>query len=68
MSESKSKAYRRGLITFWVLMLLTVVEFIVGIQPGASFVLLFVIILLKAALIVQVFMHISRLWREEESH
>ncbi len=66
MNGNKAKAMRRGLITFVALLVLTVVEYFVGIQPNASIVLLFVIALVKAALIIQVFMHISRLWREEE--
>lgn len=66
MNGNKAKAMRRGLITFLALLVLTVVEYFIGIQANASIVLLFVIALVKAALIVQVFMHISRLWREEE--
>ncbi|MCA9949259.1 MAG: cytochrome C oxidase subunit IV family protein [Anaerolineales bacterium] len=66
MNGNRAKAMRRGLITFLALLVLTVVEYFIGIQANASIVLLFVIALVKAALIVQVFMHISRLWREEE--
>lgn len=68
MSENARSAYRRGLITFVVLMALTVVEYFIGLAPSPSIVLLFVIALVKAALIVQIFMHIARLWRGEESH
>ncbi len=65
MSESKSKAFRRGMWTFVALMVLTIIEYIVAVGFGASIILLFLISLVKAALIVWVFMHISRLWREE---
>lgn len=65
MNEKKAAAYRLGLVTFVVLMVLTIVEYVIGIQPSASIVLLFIVALVKAALIVQNFMHISRLWREE---
>ncbi len=65
MSESKSKALRRGTWTFLALMVLTVIEFFVAVALGASMITLFLISLVKAALIVWVFMHISRLWREE---
>lgn len=65
MNEKKTAAYRLGVITFVVLMVLTIVEYVIGVQPSASIVLLFVVALVKAALIVQNFMHISRLWREE---
>lgn len=65
MSESKSKAFRRGTWTFLALMVLTIVEFVVAVAFDASIIMLFLIALVKAALIVWVFMHISRLWREE---
>lgn len=65
MSESKSKAFRRGMWTFVALMVLTIVEYVVAVNLGASTILLFLIALVKAALIVWVFMHISRLWHEE---
>lgn len=65
MSESKSKAMRRGTWTFLLLMVLTLVEFAVAVFMGASIILLFLIALVKAALIVWVFMHMARLWSEE---
>jgi heme/copper-type cytochrome/quinol oxidase subunit 4 len=65
VSESKSKALRRGTWTFLALMVLTIIEFAVAVALGASIILLFLIALVKAALIVWVFMHISRLWHEE---
>jgi cytochrome c oxidase subunit IV len=65
VTENKAKAFRRGTITFLILMVLTAVEYVVGVTPLSSIVLLFIIVLIKAALIVQVFMHLSRLWREE---
>lgn len=65
MSDSKTSAYRRGMWTFLVLMVLTVLEYVVAVSLGASIILLFLIALVKAAVIVWVFMHIARLWREE---
>ena len=65
MSENKAKAYRRGTIAFLILLLLTAVEFYVGVAISSSVSLLMIIALLKAALIVYVFMHVYRLWREE---
>ncbi len=62
--ELKSAAYRRGVYVFAVLALLTAVEYFVAISLHST-VLLFIIALLKAAAIVQYFMHIYRLWREE---
>lgn len=64
MSDKKANVYRLGAIVFIVLLLLTAVEFFVGVTLS-SIALLFIISLLKAALIVYFFMHIYRLWREE---
>jgi heme/copper-type cytochrome/quinol oxidase subunit 4 len=65
VSESKAKAFRRGTWTFVALMVLTVIEYVVAVALDASIIALFLISLVKAALIVWVFMHITRLWREE---
>lgn len=64
MSEKKSAAYRLGLITMVLLAVLTIIEFFVAVYIE-SLVLLFIIAVVKAAIIVQNFMHIARLWREE---
>ena len=47
-----------------LLAVLTIVEFFVAVYIE-SLVLLFIIAVVKAAIIVQNFMHIARLWREE---
>lgn len=64
MSERKSAAYRLGLITLAMLAVLTIIEFFVAVYVQ-SLVLLFIIAVVKAAIVVQNFMHIARLWREE---
>ncbi len=64
MNDKKAAAYRLGLITLVILAVLTAVEYVVSIYLG-SLVLLFIIAVIKAAVIVQNFMHITRLWREE---
>ena len=64
MNEKKAAAYRLGIITLVILAVLTVVEFFVSIYLG-SLVLLFITAVVKAAIILQNFMHIARLWREE---
>jgi len=64
MNENKAAAYRLGLITLVILAVLTAVEYVVSIYLG-SLVLLFIIAVIKAAVIIQNFMHITRLWREE---
>ena len=67
MGDNKAKAFRRGNITFLALLLLTALEFLIGIGVilNGSLTVLFLVALIKAALIVYVFMHIYRLWREE---
>lgn len=62
--EKRTAAYRLGVNTLIVLAVLTAVEYALGITYNST-VILFVIGLLKAAAIVQNFMHIGRLWQEE---
>ncbi len=64
MNDKKAAAYRLGLITLVILAALTIGEYFVAVYWG-SLVLLFIIAVVKAAVIVQNFMHITRLWREE---
>ena len=58
-------AYRQILIVFLILMALTIFEFALAIVTEGSAALLFIVALVKAALIVNFFMHIYRLWRPE---
>ncbi len=62
--EKKKEAYRLGVMTLIILAVLTAVEYWVGVASG-SVVWLFILALMKGAIIVQNFMHIARLWREE---
>ncbi len=64
INERKAAAYRLGLITLLILAVLTAVEYFVSVYTG-SLILLMIIALIKAAIIVNNFMHITRLWREE---
>ena len=65
--EQKKKAeYRQNVVIFLALVVLTLVEFIIAINLDDPRVLLVLIGLVKAGLIVQFFMHIYRLWRQEE--
>ena len=64
MNDRKAAAYRLGLITLIILAVFTAVEYAVSIYTG-SLILLMIIALVKAAIIVNNFMHIARLWREE---
>ena len=64
MEENKAAAYRLGVVTLIIIGVLTIAEFFAAVYLGST-VLLLIIALIKAAIIVQNFMHISRLWREE---
>ena len=61
--KDKTSAYRLIFYVFAGLMALTIAEFFIS-QIGST-ALLFIIALIKTGLIVQFFMHIYRLWREE---
>lgn len=63
-AEKKAAAYRAGVMTLVILAVLTIIEYVVGVTFNST-VILFILALLKAAIIVQNFMHIARLWREE---
>jgi len=63
--KRKPAAYGRGIVIFLVLAVLTIIELLVSTAMGGSLVLLFIIALIKASLILQYFMHVSSLWREE---
>jgi caa(3)-type oxidase subunit IV len=64
--SDKRPAYRQIILVFLVLVVLTAIEFVVAINLDNAAVPLFLIALVKAGLIVQYFMHVYRLWREEE--
>ena len=64
VETKKKEAYRLIFTIFLVLAVLTGVEYAVS-QTLNSMILLFLIALVKAGLIVNYFMHVYRLWREE---
>lgn len=65
MNDKKAAAYRKGAITLAVLALLTAVEYLLAVGLASATVPLIIIAILKVAIIVQNFMHISQLWNEE---
>jgi cytochrome c oxidase subunit IV len=65
VSEKRAAAYRLGIITLIILAVLTALEYWISTGLNASTVFLMIIALIKAGVIVQNFMHIARLWREE---
>jgi len=62
-----SSGYRTGVMVLLWLSLLTAIEFVAN-MIGASTVAMFLIAFIKAAIILQFFMHVSSLWLEGESH
>lgn len=65
MSERRSAAYRQVLFVFILLAVLTAIEYVIAITLESP-ALLFIVALAKAGLIVNYFMHVYRLWRQEE--
>ncbi|MER2598023.1 MAG: cytochrome C oxidase subunit IV family protein [Caldilineales bacterium] len=66
LSTKRHTAYRTGLMVLLGLAVLTIVEFILA--PLNSAALMFVIMILKAAVIMSYFMHMATVWRNEEAH
>lgn len=63
--QTKGAAFRQGIIVALILAGLTVLEYYVGIAfPSAA--LLFLLALIKAALVVYFFMHIYKVWSGTE--
>lgn len=67
MSEKRSAAYRLSVVVGLVLAILTVVEYFAALY-WPSTVVLFLLALFKAVAVLNYFMHVSRLWRQEEGH
>ncbi len=55
-----------GIVTFAVLAILTLVEYIVAIEVAFNIPFVMATSVLKAALIMDVFMHLRRTWRGAE--
>lgn len=60
--------YRRGFNTFVALFVLTVIEYFVGAVENPSAVLLILLAIAKAALVLNIFMGITKLWRGGDHH
>lgn len=67
MSDRKAAAFRASVTVGLVLAILTVVEYFAAIYTGST-VALFLLALFKAVAVLNYFMHVSRLWRQEEGH
>lgn len=64
----RKAAYRQGLYVLIGLAVLTAVEFAVAALLEGSVVFLFVLALAKAGAILQYYMHVNKVWSEEEAH
>ena len=65
---ARGAAYRQGLYVLIGLAVLTVLEFVVASILAGSTVFLFVLVLAKAGLILQYYMHLESVWSAEEAH
>ena len=72
MNEKRSAAYRSTIAVGLVLAVLTVVEYFAAVYMAEmqidSTAVLFLLALFKAVAVLNYFMHVSRLWRQEEGH
>ena len=66
MDTGRRAAYRRGVYVLVGLAVLTAVEFGVAILLEGSAALLFILALAKAGAIIQYYMHLNKVWGEEE--
>ena len=62
---ARKAAYRQGIWVFVGLAALTALEFWIATAGGGSAVFLFLVILIKAGLIIQYYMHLRTVWGEE---
>ncbi len=65
LSERRNPAYIRSALVALSLAVLTIAEYIVAVSFN-SLIILLLLAVLKAALVVWFFMHVSRLWTVEE--
>lgn len=67
MSNKQAAAFRLSITVALVLAILTIIEYFAAIYMPST-VVLFLIALFKAVAVLNYFMHVSRLWRQEEGH
>ncbi len=68
---NEAQAQNRGLVAIIVLAVLTAIEYVIAVGIDATAVvvtLLAVVALVKALVILEYFMHVSKLWRGEGEH
>jgi hypothetical protein len=67
LEEKRATAYELGGTVLLGLAVLTAAEYAFGVR-GISIVALFIVGLIKGGMILNYFMHVTRLWAEEEGH
>jgi cytochrome c oxidase subunit 4 len=67
MKAEQSNALRRGVIVLIVLAALTGIEYVVAVS-GVPTIFLWILAILKAAIVLQFFMHVGRVFGSEEEH
>lgn len=67
MSEKRATAYRQSVAVALVLAILTIIEYFAAIYMPST-VILMLLALFKAVAVLNYFMHVSRLWKQEEGH
>ena len=65
MDNRKSAALRQGVFVFITLAVLTAAEYWIGVSTDKA-ALIFVLFLIKATLVINFYMHVSRLFSPEE--
>jgi len=65
MDNRKSAALRQGVFVFITLAVLTAAEYWIGVSTDMA-ALIFVLFLIKATLVINFYMHVSRLFSPEE--
>jgi cytochrome c oxidase subunit IV len=68
MHQKRAAAYRRSIIVALILAALTVVEYYAAVLYPELWIVLVLLAIAKAALVVNYFMHVSRLWSQSEEH
>lgn len=66
-NNNRRSAYGRSALVALVLAALTIVEYFVAVELNSA-IFLMLIAIFKALIVVQAYMHVSRLWKPEGEH
>ena len=65
---ARKAGYRQGVMVLIGLAVLTALEFVIAVILQGSVSLLFIVVLAKAGLILQYYMHVNSVWSDERAH